>query len=163
MRCLAWVFLAGPALLGAGPEMAPAPASAVLLGTVRNESGQGLPGVRAQAFLDGYPLVSTRTDSVGAYRLVFPWIVTADSTVVVWWTAEETKLVPAVAVLRESRAARRLGLWDVAIPRVAAPAESVHDPVLCSRSRVERQSAVADTTGSDVRPESQPEEAPAGN
>jgi hypothetical protein len=95
--------------------------------------------------------------------LVFPWIITADSTVVVWWTAEETKLVPAVAVLRESRAARRLGLWDVAIPRVAAPAESVHDPVLCSRGTVGRRSAVADTTGSDVGPENRPEKTPAGN
>jgi hypothetical protein len=162
MRCPAWVFLAGLALLGVWPGRASA-ASAILLGTVRNESGHGLPGVRAQVFLDGYPLVSTRSDSLGAYRLVFPWIAAADSTVVVWWTAEETQLVPAVAVLRESRAARRLGLWDVTIPRVAAPAESVHDVVLCSRGTVGRPPAVADTTGSGVGPENRPENAPAEN
>jgi hypothetical protein len=162
MRCPTGVFLAGLVLLGAWPGRASA-ASAILAGTVRNESGHGLPGVRAQAFLDGYPLVSTRSDSLGAYRLVFPWIASADSTVVVWWTAEETQLVPAVAVLRESRAARRLGLWDATIPRVAAPAESVHDLVLCSRGTVGRPPAVADTTGSGAGPESRQENAPAGN
>ncbi len=160
MQCPAWAFLAGLALLGAGPGRAPA-ASAILLGTVRDENGDGLPGVRAQVFLDGYPLVSTRSDSLGAYRLVFPWIATADSTVVVWWTAEETKLVPAVAMLRESTAAQRLGLWDATIPRVAAPAESLYDPVLHTRGRVGRRPAAADTTGSGIDPGNQPESAPA--
>jgi hypothetical protein len=160
MRCPAWAFLAGLALLGAGPGKALA-ASAVLFGTVRDENGDGLPGVRAQVLLDGYPLVSTRSDSLGAYRLVFPWIATVDSTVVVWWTAEETELVPAVAMLRESKAAQRLGLWDATIPRVAAPAESVYDPVLCTRGRAGRRSAAADTTGSAAGPGSRPESAPA--
>jgi hypothetical protein len=136
-------------------------ASGVLLGTVRDDNGDGLPGVRAQVFLDGYPLVSTRSDSLGAYRLVFPWIATADSTVVVWWTAEETELVPAVAVLRESTAAHRLGLWDATMPRVAAPAESVHDPVLCTRGGAGRRSAAEDTTGSGIGPGNQPESVPA--
>jgi hypothetical protein len=162
MRCPAGLFLAGLVLLGAWPGRASA-ASAILVGTVRNESGHGLPGVRAQVFLDGYPLVSTRSDSLGAYRLVFPWIAAADSTVVVWWTAEETPLVPAAAVLRESRAARRLGLWDATIPRVAAPAESVHDLVLRSRGTVGRPPAVADTAGSGVAPENRPEVTPAEN
>jgi hypothetical protein len=159
MRCPAWVVLAGLALLGAGPGGASA--AAVLLGTVRDENGDGLPGVRAQVFLDGYPLVSTRSDSLGAYRLVFPWVVAADSTVVVWWTAEETNLVPAVAMLRESTAAQRLGLWDTTIQRVAAPAESVHDPVLCTRGRAGRRTAAADTTESEIVPGDQPESAPA--
>ena len=160
MRCPAWAVLAGLTLLGAGPGKATA-ASAVLVGTVRDENGDRLPRVRAQAFLDGYPLVSARADSLGSYRLVFPWIVAADSTMVVWWTAEDTKLVPAVAVLRESAAAQRLGLWDVTIPRVAAPAESVHDPVLYTRGRAGRRSTAADTTGTKVGPGDRPEITPA--
>lgn len=160
MRCPVWAFLIGLALLGAGPGKAPA-ASAVLLGTVRDENGGGLSGVRAQVFLDGYPLVSTRSDSLGAYRLVFPWVLTADSTVVAWWTAEGSELVPAVAMLRESAASQRLGLWDASIPRVAAPAESVHDLVLYARGRAGRRTAETDTTGSDAGPPDRPESAPA--
>ena len=159
MRCPVWAFLSGLVLLGAGPGEAPA-ASAVLLGTVRDEDGNGLSGVRAQIFLDGYPLVSTRSDSVGAYRLEFPWTVAADSTVVVWWTAEGARPAPAVAVLRESTTARRLGLWETAIPRVAAPAESVYDPVLYIRGRADRRAVAADTTGSGNGPGDQPESAP---
>jgi hypothetical protein len=162
MRFAAWAILAGLALLGAGSGKTAA-GSAVLRGTVRDGNGDRLPGVRVQVFLNGYPLASTHSDSLGAYRMVFPWIGAADSTVVAWWTAEERSLIPAVAMLRESRAARRLGLWDITIPRVAAPAESVHDPVLCSRDTAGRRSAVTDTTESGVEPENQPGSAPAGN
>lgn len=165
MRYPAWAFLAGLALLGAGPDLLGAglgkAVAAVLLGTVRDENGDGLPGVRAQVFLDGYPLVSTRSDSLGTYRLVFPWVVAADSTVVAWWTAEETRLVPAVAMLRESTAAQRSGLWDATIPRISAPAESVYDPVLYARGRAGRPSTAADTTGSGIGSGDRPENAPA--
>lgn len=159
MRCPAWACLAGLALLGAGPGKAPA-SSAVLVGRVRDDNGGGLSGVRAQIFLDGYPLASTRSDSLGAYRLVFPWIATADSTVVAWWTAEETDLVPAVAVLLESTAARQLRLWDATIPRISAPAESVHNPVLGTRFGARRRTSPQDTTGSGVDPGIGPQNAP---
>jgi hypothetical protein len=162
MRNAAWAFLAGLALLGAWPAGAAAE-SAVLRGTVRNGKGDRLPGVRVQVFLDGFPLASARSDSLGSYRMVFPWAEAADSTVVACWTAEESSLIPAVAMLRESTAARRMGLWDAAIPRIAAPVESVYDPILCGRGTVDCRSAVADTLGSGAAPENQPDKAPAGN
>ena len=162
MKSAAWAFLAGLALWGAGPAGAMTE-PAVLRGTVRDGRGDRLPGVRVQLFLDGYPLAATRSDSLGGYRLVFPWEAAADSTVIAWWTAEESDLIPAVAILRESRAALRLGLWDETFPRVAAPAESVHDPVLWRRGEAARRTAADDTTGSSVEPKNEPDDAPAGN
>jgi hypothetical protein len=108
--------------------------SAVLAGTVRDGKGNVVSGVRVQLFLDGFPSEAARSDSLGGYRLEFGWPATADSTVTVWWTANQDWLVPAVAVLRESATARRMGLWEATIPRIAAPAESVHDVVLRSVS-----------------------------
>jgi hypothetical protein len=151
MRHTAQVVLVG--LLGGAGVAAAATVSALLLGTVRDGNGDGLPGIRVQVFLDGFPLASARSDSLGAYRVVFPWSAGADSSVVAWWTAEETDLVPAVVVLRESAAARRLGLWDAAIPRIAAPAESVHDAVLRTRVAAGRRNAGPDTSDAAPGPE----------
>ncbi len=162
MKNAAWALIAGLTLLGSGPAGATTE-PAVLRGTVRDGRGDRLPGVRVQLFLDGYPLATSRSDSLGDYRLEFPWAVAADSTVIAWWTAEETDLVPAVAILRESRAAQRLGLWDTTIPRVAAPAESLHDPVLWRRGEAGRRAAADDSTESDVESKDQPDGAPAGN
>lgn len=130
--------------------------SAVLLGTVRDENHGGLSGIQVQVFLDGFPLASTRSDSLGSYRLAFPWIPGADSTVLATWMAETGGLVPAAAVLRESATAKRLGLWGTTIPRVAAPAESVHDVVLRTRAAAGRRDAASDTTVSAPGSEADP-------
>jgi hypothetical protein len=151
MRHAALAVLAG-LVLGTGARGAEG-GSAVLLGTVRDDKHVGLPGVRVQVFLDGYPLAAARSDSLGAYRVVFPWFPGADSTVLAWWTAEEGGLVPEVAVLRESAAARRLGFWGPSIPRIAAPAESLHDAVLHTRAAAARRDAGPDTTVSVPDPE----------
>jgi hypothetical protein len=152
MRHTAQAVLVG--LFGGTGVAAAATVSALLLGTVRDGNGEGLPGVRVQVFLDGFPLASTHSDSLGAYRVVFPWSPEADSSVIAWWTAEESGLVPAVAVLRESAAARRLGLWEAGIPRVAAPAESVHDAVLRTRAAAGRRETGPGAPGATVAPPS---------
>lgn len=86
-------------------------------GVVLDVGDHPISGVEVKLFADGQPLGTTRTDGSGAYQLQVPLDVSADVTVLLWFTAPDHALMQKELVLKESKASLANGLISRCVPR----------------------------------------------
>ncbi len=118
--------------------------SMTLTGTVTDGAEEPLRGVAVRLFAEGVEQTATRSDSVGFYRLEFSTDPESDETLVVCWIAPRTDLVSELALIRESRSDRALGLWSPCIPRLGARRYGERSVRLLDRASVRGKLAGSD-------------------
>lgn len=117
---IGWMGLAMLLAIAAAAPAQAARTDLVLQGKIVDDSGGGLGGVQVKAFVDGFLRGQSISGADGTYTLSFAYDDLGDQTIVVWWLPAMGGQVPELAILRESRRAKQLGLWSPCIPRVPA-------------------------------------------
>ena len=102
----------------------------VLSGTVENESGATLSGIKVQIFEEGLVLAETETGADGRYYLEFDYIPDIDWTLLTWFIPQDNSLLPDIVILRESLRSKELVLWSPCLQRVELKSRISLDSVL---------------------------------
>lgn len=86
-------------------------------GAVADADGLGIGGVQIKVFVDGFLKGGAVSGADGSYETSFHYEEFGDQTVVAWFVPQ-AGFVPEIVVLRESAAAKSLGLWNPCLDRV---------------------------------------------
>ncbi len=102
----------------------------VLSGSIENESGAALSGVKVQIFEEGLVLAETETGADGRYYLEFDYIPDIDWTLLTWFIPQDDNLLPNIVILRESLRSKELVLWSPCLQRIELKSRMPLDTVL---------------------------------
>ncbi len=86
-------------------------------GTVLDVNDHSLAGVQVKLFVNGDLAASTITEPNGTYDLTAPYNTYDDTTVLLWYIAQDRMLLPKALVVRESKASQENGLISKCVPR----------------------------------------------
>jgi hypothetical protein len=104
-----------------------------LTGTVTDPEGVGQGGVQVKVFVDGFVRGSAVTGGTGQYDLTYRYDQLGDQTIVVWFLPQ-AGYVPEILVLRESTAAKQMGIWSPCLSRLTIAPSLQHDVTVYTES-----------------------------
>ncbi len=108
-------------------------------GKVSDAQDKALQGTAARLFISGVEAASTVTDAQGAYSFTFPVDYGRNETIVLWFIPADTRLLPKIYVLKESKPARENKLFSPCVPRVElGPLTKVDAQILDAQMRTKQ-------------------------